>query len=52
MNSSITEIQNTLEGTNSRLLEAEDGIYELEDRLVEITAEEQDKGKRMKKKWE
>ena len=50
MNSSITEIQNTLEGTNSRLLEAEDGIYELEDRLVEITAEEQDKGKRMKKK--
>ena len=38
MNSSITEIQNTLEGTNSRLLEAEDGIYELEDRLVEITA--------------
>ena len=49
MNSSITEIQNTLEGTNSRLLEAEDGIYELEDRLVEITAEEQDKVKRMKR---
>ena len=50
MNSSITEIKNTLERTNSRLLETEDGICELEDRLVEITAEEQNKAKKKKKK--
>ena len=36
MNNAITEIKNTLEGTNSRITEAEDRIGELEDRMVEI----------------
>ena len=36
-------------GTNSRLTEAEEWISELKDRIVEITAEEQTKGKRMKR---
>ena len=49
MNSTITEIKNTLEGTNSRITEAEKWISELEDRTVEITVEEQNKGKGMKR---
>ena len=36
MNNAITEIKNTLEGTNSRIMEAEDRITEVEDRMVEI----------------
>ena len=48
MNNTITQIKNALEGTNSRITEAEERISELEDRMVEITAEEQNKGKRMK----
>ena len=48
-NSKITEIKNTLEGTNSRLTEAEKQICELEYRMVEVTAEEQNKEKRMKR---
>ena len=35
MNNAITEIKNTLEGTNSRITEA-DRISEVEDRMVEI----------------
>ena len=38
---------NTLEGINSRIIEAEEWISELEDSMVEIS-EEQNKGKRMK----
>ena len=49
MKNIIIEIKNTLEGTNSRITEAEEWISELEDRMVEITAEEQNKGKRMKR---
>ena len=49
MNNTITEIKNTLEGTNSRITETEEWISELEDRTVEITAEEQNKGKGMKR---
>ena len=49
MNNTISEIENTLGGTNSRITEAEKSISELEDRMVEITAEEQDKGKGMKR---
>ena len=30
----INEIKNTLEGTNSRIMEAEDRISEVEDRVV------------------
>ena len=48
MNNKITEMKNTLEGINSRVYEAEEQISELEDRLVEITAMEQNKEKRMK----
>ena len=47
-NSTITEIKNTLEGINSRISEAE-RISELEDKVVEITSEEQNKVKRMKR---
>ena len=47
-NSTITEIKNTLEGINSRISEAE-RISELEDKTVEITSEEQNKVKRMKR---
>jgi len=43
MNSTITEIKSTLEVINSRITEAEQ-ISELEDRMVEITAKEQNKG--------
>ena len=45
----ITEIKNTLEGINSRMCEAEGQINELEDKMVEMTSEEQNKGKRMKR---
>ena len=36
MDNVINEIKNTLEGTNSRIMEAEDRISEVEDRMVEI----------------
>ena len=45
MNNTITEIKNILEGTNSRITEAEGWISEIENRMVEINAEEQNKGK-------
>ena len=35
MNNAITEIKSTLEGTNSRIMEAEDMISEVEDKMVE-----------------
>ena len=43
-NNTITEIKNTLEGINSRISEAEE-----QDKMVEITSEEQNKMKRMKR---
>ena len=48
-NNTITEIKNTREGINSRISEAEERISELEDKMVEITSEEQNKVKRMKR---
>ena len=48
-NKTITGIKNTLEGINSRISEAEEQNSELEDKMVEITSEEQDKVKRMKR---
>ena len=48
-NNTITEIKNTLEGINTRIFEAEERISELEDKTVEITSEEQNKVKRMKR---
>ena len=44
-----TEIKNTLEGINSRISEAEKWISKLEDKMAEITFEEQNKVKRMKR---
>ena len=49
MNNTITETKNTLEGINSRITEAEERISDLEDRMVEFTAAEQKKEKRMKR---
>ena len=47
-NNTLTEMKSTLEGINSRITEAEEGISDLEDRMVEFTAMEQNKEKRMK----
>ena len=41
MNNAINEIKNTLEGTNSRIMEAEDRISEVENRMVEINKTEE-----------
>ena len=48
MNNAITEIKSTLEGTNSRITEAEDRISKVEDRMVEINEAEREKEKRIK----
>ena len=48
-NNTITEIKNTLEVINGRISAAEEQIGELEDKMVEITSEEQNKAKRMKR---
>ena len=50
MNNSITEVKSTLEGTNSRITEAEDWISEVEDRMVEIN--EAERKKRIKRNEE
>ena len=47
-NNTITEIKSTLEGINCRIPE-EEWISELEDKMVEITSEELNKVKRMKR---
>ena len=49
MNNAVTEMKTTLEGINSRITEAEEQINDLEDRMVEFTAVEQNKEKRMKR---
>ena len=36
MNNAIAEIKSTLEGTNSRITEAEDRLRKVEGRMVEI----------------
>ena len=43
MNNAIDEIKSTLEGTNSRIIEAEDRVSEVEDRMVEINEAERKK---------
>ena len=45
----MTKIKNTLEGINSRVSEAEEQISELGGKMVEITSEDQNKVKRMKR---
>ena len=44
----MNEMKNSLEGINSRITESEEWISDLEDKIVEITAAEQNKEKRMK----
>ena len=46
MNNVITEVKNTLEGTNSRITETEERINQIEDRMAEINEAE-----RKKEKW-
>ena len=48
MNKTVTEMKNTLEEIISRITKAEERINDLEDRMVEISAMEQNKEK---KKW-
>ena len=43
MNNAINEIKNTLEGTNSRIREAENRISEVKDRMVKINESEREK---------
>ena len=50
MNNAITEIKSTLEGTNRRIMEAEDRISEVEDRMAEINEAERKKEKKNEKK--
>ena len=47
MNNAITEIKSTLEGTNSRITEAEDRISEVKDGMLEINEAERKKEKRI-----
>ena len=47
MNNAINEIKNTLEGTNSRIMEAEDRISKVEDKMLEINEAERKKEKRI-----
>ena len=49
MNNTINEIKNSLEGINNRITKAEEWISNLEDKIVEITTEEQNKEKRKKR---
>ena len=48
MNNAIDEIKSTLERTNSRIIEAEDSVSEVEDRMVEINEAERKREKRIK----
>ena len=48
-NNTITEIKNTLGGNSSRISDVEERTSKLEDKMGEITSEEQDKVKRMKR---
>ena len=45
----LLTLKNTPEGINSRISEAEERVSELEDKMMEITSEEQNKVKRKKR---
>ena len=49
MNNAIIEIKSTLEGTNSRITDAESRISEVEDKMVEINEAERKKEKRIRR---
>ena len=46
MNKAITEMESTLKGTNNRIIEEQDKISEMEDRMVEINEAERKKEKK------
>ena len=48
MSNAINEIKNTQEGTNSRIMGAEDKISVVEDRMVEINETDRKKENRIK----
>ena len=48
MNNAINQIKNILEGSNSRIMEAEGRISEVEDRMVEINETEKKEIKEMR----
>ena len=49
MNNAKNEIKNNLETTNSRIMESEDSISEVEGRMVEINELERKKEKQIKR---
>ena len=49
MNNAISDIKNTLEGTNSGIMEAEGRLSEIEDRMVEINESDRKKEKLIKR---
>ena len=49
MNSTISEIKNSLQGISRRITEAEERVSDLEDKILEITTAEQNKEKRRKR---
>ena len=49
MNNAISEIKCTLEGTKSRITEAEDRLSKVEDRMVEINKADRKEEKRIKR---
>ena len=51
-NNAINDIKNILEATNSRIMEPEDRISEVKDRMVEINESERIKEKRIKRNEE
>ena len=46
MNNDLTEVKSTLEGINSRMIEAKERISEVKDRMVEINETERKKEKK------
>ena len=50
MNNAINEIKNILEGTNTRITEAEDRISEVEDKMMEINEAGRKKEKKIKRR--
>ena len=44
-NNAINDVKSTLDGTNSKIIEAEDGISEVEDIMMEINEAERKKRK-------
>lgn len=52
LKNTVNEIKNATENIHSRKDQAEERTYEAENRNFETTLSEENKGKRIKKKWE